>query len=239
LVTSHPHVSSDGSVQQGLSVAVGHASSSLASWRRQINAIRKASQNMRRAIRHRLKYLALTILVAVPLGTWEFWKPIRALAPELAGMKCYAGKVCIDDPSKVKEALSLRREALQFVERKVGSFQADPRVIFCTMPSCERSFGFTSNAAYSLGTAGVVVSAHGWQPHYIRHELIHCVQVERIGGFRMLFRTPSWLIEGMAYSMSEDPRRPLGEPWEKYRNEYEQWALQASSDTLWQRAADL
>ena len=192
---------------------------------------------MHHALRRKLKFIAAAILLAAPFATWALWKPIRALAPELAGVKCYAGDVCTDDPSKVAEAASLRREALQFVERKVGRFKATPRMIFCTTPRCEKSFGFTGNAAYSFGSASLVVSARGWQSYYIRHELIHCVQVERIGGFRMLFHTPTWLIEGMAYSMSEDPRRPLREPWESYRKEYELWAIQASPETLWQRAA--
>ena len=193
---------------------------------------------MRRALRRKFMFLAVAALVATPPTTWALWKPIRVLAPELAGVKCYSGNVCTDDPSKVSEALSLRENALHFVELKAGHFQANPRMIFCTTPQCDRSFGFTNNAAYNFGSSGLVVSSRGWQPYYIRHELIHCIQVERIGGFHMLFRTPTWLIEGMAYSMSEDPRRPLREPLESYRKEYELWAFQESSKTLWQRAAE-
>ena len=83
----------------------------------------------------------------------------------------------------------------------------------------EKTFGFTGNVAYSVGDAAVVVSTRGWKPYLIRHELIHCLQVERIGGFRMILHTPTWLIEGMAYSMSDDPRHPLQEPWESYRKD--------------------
>ena len=194
---------------------------------------------MRLIVRRSLKLLAVTVMLAAPFAAWALWKPIRVLAPELAGVKCYAGEVCTDDPSKVAEALSLRREAIGFVERKVGGFKARPRMIFCTTPRCDSSFGITGNAAYNFGSRGLVVSARGWHSYYVRHELIHCVQVERIGGFRMLLKTPTWLVEGMAYSMSEDPRRPLVEPWEAYRKQYELWAGQAPAEMLWQRAAAL
>lgn len=185
------------------------------------------------------KLVAAAIFLAAPVATWALWKPIRVLAPEFAGVKCYAGGVCTDDPSKVAEASALRQEAIEFVGRKVGGFKATPRMIFCTASRCDRSFGITSNAAYNFGASGLVVSARGWHPYYVRHELIHCVQVERLGGFRMLLRTPTWLIEGMAYSLSGDPRRPLSEPWESYRRVYELWAGQDPPEMLWKRAAEL
>ena len=186
-----------------------------------------------------IKLVATIVLCATPIAAWALWKPIRVLAPELAGVKFYVGRVCTDDPSKVAEALGLRREALSYVEQNAGGFRANPRMIFCTTPQCDRSFGFTGNVAYNFGSSGLVVSARGWHSYYVRHELIHCVQVERIGGFRMLLHTPTWLIEGMAYSMSQDPRRPLSEPWEGYRKKYEVWAGEAVPETLWKRAAEL
>jgi hypothetical protein len=194
---------------------------------------------MRLAVRRSVNITAVMILLASPFAAWALWKPIRVLAPELAGVRCYAGEVCTDDPSRVAEALSLRTEAIDFVERKAGRFEAMPRMIFCTTPRCDSSFGFTGNAAYNLGSSGLVIAARGWHSYYVRHELIHCVQVERIGGFRMLLHTPTWLVEGMAYSMSEDPRRPLTAPWEAYRKQYELWAAQAPPEMLWQRAAAL
>ena len=189
--------------------------------------------------RRPFKLVAAAVLLATPIATWALWKPIRVLAPELAGVKCFAGQVCTDDSSKLAEALALRQEAMLFVEQNAGAFKANPRMIFCTTPQCDRTFGFTGNAAYNLGASGLVVSARGWHSYYVRHELIHCVQVERIGGFRMLLHTPTWLIEGMAYSMSRDPRRPLSEPWEEYRKKYDVWAAEAPAEMLWKRASEL
>ena len=193
---------------------------------------------MRPTFRRNLKLLAALAVLAAPIATWALWKPVRVFAPELAGVKCYEGSVCTDDPSRVAEARVLREEALQFVTLKAGAFVSAPRIIFCSTRHCEKSFGFTSNAAYNVGSSRLVVASRGWHPFYIRHELIHCVQVERIGGFRMLFHTPTWLIEGMAYSMSEDPRRPLTAPWEAYRTQFESWATEAPAEGLWQRAVE-
>ena len=185
-----------------------------------------------------VRIVALAALVT-PLSLWAFWKPVRALVPEWAGVLCYEGGICTDDPSKVTEALALKLEAMSFVKVWAGQFDAAPRMIFCTTAACDSSFGFKGNAAYNVGAKALVVASRGWKPYYIRHELIHCVQVERIGGFRMLLHTPSWLIEGMAYSASQDPRSPLQEPWETYRTLYEKWAQQGPPEALWSRAAAL
>ncbi len=186
-----------------------------------------------------LKRMTAVALLIAPFSLWAFWKPIRTLAPEWAGVVCYSGDVCTDDPSTAQEALLLRIEAISFVERWAGKFEASPRIIFCTSLACEKSFGFNGNAAYHFGTKALIVASHGWKPYIIRHELIHSVQVERIGGFRMLFSTPTWLIEGMAYSASEDPRKPLKEPWETYRRSYEHWASQFPPEELWSRTRAL
>lgn len=183
--------------------------------------------------------LVAVAALATPLSLWAFWKPVRALAPEWAGVFCYEGGVCTDDPARVTEALSLKVEAMSFVKAWAGPFDAAPRIIFCTTAACDNSFGFKGNAAYNVGARALVVASRGWKPYYIRHELIHCVQVERIGGFRMLLHTPSWLVEGMAYSASQDPRSPLQEPWETYRKQYEAWAHQVPPEALWSQAAAL
>ena len=147
--------------------------------------------------------------------------------------------MCVDDQTRLTEATALRQQASEFVERAVGKVDRAPQVIFCTTSECERWFGFKGNAAYSLGNRAVVVASRGWKPYFVQHELIHCVQVERIGGIRMWLSTPTWLIEGMAYSLSGDPRRPLQAPWERYRSQYEEWATQGAGKELWSRARAL
>ena len=40
-----------------------------------------------------LKKLIFTVLVALPIASWAFVKPVRVLAPELEGLTC-VGRVC-------------------------------------------------------------------------------------------------------------------------------------------------
>lgn len=183
--------------------------------------------------------LVLVAVLASPFAAWAFIKPLRVLAPQWAGVQCYAGDVCTDDPSRVGEAVALKSAAVQFVNLKVGPIERVPRMILCSSTACESSFGFRGGASYNVGTSGLVVARRGWQPHFLRHELIHHIQGERLGALRLWLITPEWLIEGMAYSLSEDPRRPLSEPWESFRAQYETWASQVPREELWSRAKAL
>jgi hypothetical protein len=101
--------------------------------------------------------LAAAAIIATPLAAWAFFKPLRVLAPELSGVDCYGQTICTDDPSRLEEMNALRAEAMTFVQRKLGKIEHPPRVIFCATARCEKAFGFTSNAAYNVGTAGLVV----------------------------------------------------------------------------------
>jgi len=55
----------------------------------------------------------------------------------------------------------------------------------------------------------------------------------------MWLAKPVWFREGMAYSLSRDPRRPLPPPLEGYRQEFETWYQQVGPGKLWQEAKDL
>ena len=48
-----------------------------------------------------------------------------------------------------------------------------------------------------------------------------------------LLLLPEWLVEGMAYSLSADPRQPLSEPWEKHRTRFDAWLQKVGKDGLW------
>lgn len=182
--------------------------------------------------------VALAATIA-PIACWAFIKPLRVLAPELAGLQCFDGQVCIDDPARLDEARALRQQALAFVSQRVAPIGHAPRMLFCTTAACEKTFGFTSNGAYNVGTSGLVVSRRGWAPHFVRHELIHHVQAEHLGALKMWLSTPTWLIEGMAYSWSEDPRRPLPPGLEAYRQTFETWAGPRPRDQVWVAAGSL
>ncbi|PLC07680.1 hypothetical protein CY658_10110 [Variovorax sp. RO1] len=184
-------------------------------------------------MRLHLPVIVLAVAASLPAITWAAFKPIRVLAPQLVGLTCTDNNVCIDDMAKMPEALALRAEALSFVSNRVDRVASVPRFVFCSQSACAESFGFTHQGAYHVGTSGVVIGPRGWQPFFVRHELIHHVQMENIGSLHALLFTPTWFIEGMAYSLSEDPRRPLPEPLEGWRSQFEAWYPNLSKQELW------
>ena len=190
-------------------------------------------------MRHRLRWLLVTVVACTPVATWAVFKPVRVLAPTLLGLHCPSESICIDDLAHLEQASRLRNEAVAFVESRLGPMQKVPRVIFCAHAACAISFGFTSNAAYNVGTSGMVVAPRGWEPYFVRHELIHRSQMEHMGSWHALLFTPTWLIEGMAYSFSEDPRRPLLEPLQGYRAKFESWYTGVRPQNLWAAASAL
>ena len=190
-------------------------------------------------MRFSLPAFVLATLSALPLVTWAAFKPIRVLAPQLAGVQCTEANICIDDLTKLKQALVLRDDSVSFVESRIGKLSRVPRFIFCSSAECAKSFGFTSNAAYHVGTVGIVIGPRGWHSHFARHELIHHLQMENIGNMHALLFTPTWFIEGMAYSLSEDPRRPLPQPLEGWRIQFEHWYPSVPIQDLWVTARAL
>lgn len=177
--------------------------------------------------------LALAIAHLLPVVAWAAFKPVRVLAPELLGLHCAPSGVCVDDVARLAEAERLRDEALAFVGQRVGTIAQPPRTIFCSTLACSQSFGFTRDAAYNVGTFGQVISHRGWQPHFVRHELIHHLQNERLGTWNAWLLKPSWLIEGMAYALSEDPRQPLPQPLQGWRTSFAQWRAATRGQDLW------
>jgi hypothetical protein len=184
----------------------------------------------------------LIIVAAIhlmPVVAWASFKPIRVLAPALLGLSCTQDGICIDDTTRLQEARSLKDEAVQFVNQRVGQLENVPRAIFCSTAECAKSFGFTQQGAYNVGTSGLVIGPRGWHKHFVRHELIHHLQNERLGIFNNWFFKPTWFLEGMAYSLSEDPRRPLPKPLETWRQEFESWYPTGGLEELWISAEKL
>jgi hypothetical protein len=186
-----------------------------------------------------LKRLLLIAILAVPVAAWAFLKPVRVLAPEWAGVSCVSDIICIDDPSRYSAASALYENAREFVEAAIGPMEHRPRIVFCSTDRCFQSFGLGRRSAATIGTAAIVVSPRAWQPYYVRHEMIHHIQNERLGSLKAFAISPEWFIEGMAYSLSEDPRPVLSEPWQSDRAQFEAWFRQVGKDRLWQEAASL
>ena len=180
----------------------------------------------------------MTVVLCLPLAAWAFYKPVRLLAPSLAGVSCITDVICTDAPKRSDEARKLYAEAFEFVALKLGPITPSSHVVFCESDACARSFGLGQSTAKTFGPLGTVFGPRAWQPHYVRHELIHQAQNERLGTYRAL-RSPEWFIEGMAYALSEDPRAKLTEPFEQYRLRFEAWFRSIDKAELWQKARQL
>ena len=156
-----------------------------------------------------IKPVVLVTLLLLPFAAWALVKPVRVLVPELAGVTCLSAHVCVDDSSRFIEATKLYEEAVGFVQSRVGMIQSPPRAIFCSTAKCSRSFGLTRVRAYNVATVSLVIGDRGWRAYFVRHELIHHLQNERLGSLNAVLLKPTWFREGMAYSLSGDPRHPL------------------------------
>ncbi len=186
-----------------------------------------------------LKRLLLIAPLVMPIAAFVFMKPFFILAPEWIGISCVSDIICTDDPSRYPVASALYESAVHFVEASVGPMEHRPRVVFCSTEGCFQSFGLGRRSAATVGTIGIVISLRAWTPHYVRHEMLHHVQYERLGSLRAWLVSPEWFIEGMAYSLSEDPRPLLSEPWQSDRTRFQEWFLQIGKDRLWDAAANL
>lgn len=186
-----------------------------------------------------LKRLAFLLLVVVPIIAWLVIKPVRVVAPTLFGISCPTSTVCVDDTSQFQNATQLYSEALTFVSKTVTPIKGSPRVIFCSSQQCAQSFGLGARAAVTVGTFGTVISPRGWRSYYVRHELIHYLQCEHLGVLSIWFEKPSWFVEGMAYGLSQDPRMPLAEPFESYRNRFWSWYRSINTEDIWQESRKL
>lgn len=180
-----------------------------------------------------MKYMKLKVLLAVVfvLSVFIFYKPSRILIPEINGVDCVTKAICTDDISRLEEAEKLLMRSVVDIEERLGPLKNFPKVVFCATQQCLEKFGFKHSAATTIGRSGIVIGPRGWQPHYVKHEIIHYWQAEYIGVIKMRF-VDDWLIEGMAYALSDDPRKQLEQPWQSYRERFTQWYKTIDQDNL-------
>jgi hypothetical protein len=186
-----------------------------------------------------LKRLLLIFLLLSPAAAWALYKPMRVLAPQfVSGVTCVTENICMEETARYWEAERLYKDALAFVESSVASVKNKPRIVFCSTESCFQAFGFKKSSAHTVGVSGIVISPRGWTQYYLRHEMIHHIQSERLGIYKQ-WRSPDWFKEGMAYSLSKDTRQNLSEPWQRYRAKFEEWYQAVGKERLWEEAKKL
>lgn len=186
--------------------------------------------------RSHVVYALTGLLVALPIAAYALVKPLRVVAPALVpGVSCPSADLCTDDAARLGDARQLYRDGYARAAAAVGAFREAPRVVFCSTRACADAFGLGQRAALTLGNFGVVVAPRGWQTHFLAHELIHHRQAEVLGNLAVVTK-PRWLIEGMAYSLSDDPRHPLAEPFEAWRTRFDAWHAALGGQPLWEAA---
>ncbi len=179
-----------------------------------------------------IRLLALIFVVA-PLVSWFIVKPIRIFVPEAFGLTCFEDNICVDEVSRHEEAALLVSDSQRKLADALGSFENPPKMIFCASTECAEAFGLRKRSAVTLGGFGSAFSDRAWLPHYVNHELIHQLQAHELGLVKCLL-LPKWLIEGMAYALSDDPRFELEEPWQTHRRRFTEWHSGVSGPEVWE-----
>ncbi len=185
--------------------------------------------------------LGFVCLLFIAMGAlWFFQKPVRVLLPSIAPVYFVEDGLYIDDQSKVEVARALLQNAFTFVNENIGSIDGQPNVIFCAHTECSEYFGLVGVRGYTIGTHSIVIKPEGWQDYILRHELIHHLQNERLGQLAR-YQKPEWFIEGMAYSLSLDPRKPLEtvHQSEQNRAKFEKWYKTIKQQEIWALAEKL
>ena len=180
---------------------------------------------------------ALTgLLVALPIAAYALVKPLRVIVPALVpGVSCPRADICTDDAAKLGAAQQLYRDGAARAAAAVGGFRAAPRIVFCATRACADAFGLGTRAALTLGGFGIVIAPRGWQTYFLAHELIHHRQAEVLGNLAVVTK-PRWLIEGRVYSLSDDPRHRLAQPFEAWRTQFAAWNAARGAQPLWDAA---
>lgn len=163
----------------------------------------------------------MSLLVVAPAAAFSFYKPVRVLVPETFGVSCDQN-VCVDDPAQREAAIALLNSAKERLKTQQGLIINNPKIIFCGTDKCRNTFGLGKKSGFTLGTFGIAISPRGWKEFYVAHELIHYWQADNFGSLVLLNGEP-WLTEGMAYALSNDPRKELHEPFETYRQKFSEW----------------
>ncbi|KCV83479.1 hypothetical protein ATO10_01925 [Actibacterium atlanticum] len=165
-------------------------------------------------------------LVLLAAGFIALFKPARVLVPQVTGMTCVSDVLCLDDPAFTREAAALRDAAMAQVSARLGPFEVPPRVLFCRFEGCFDRFGDPRIKAQNVGRFGMVINATGWSQYIVAHEMIHQRQAEVLGTIATAYTLPRWFVEGMAYSLSDDPRETLPMPQlDRYRARFNAWAV--------------
>ncbi len=180
----------------------------------------------------KLGLFTLLLAVAIPVGAWASFKPIRILAPGLNGVICYDA-VCIEEPAQLQRAQELQQQAIEQVAIKLVPLNEAPLTVFCSTRACYQSFGGGMERGATLFNLGVILPPESWVPHIVEHEYIHMLQSQELGLLGRE-RTPDWFKEGMPFLVSEPPAYDLPDYAKPLAAEYQAWERRVGRKNVWQ-----
>jgi hypothetical protein len=183
------------------------------------------------------RFALLALALAMPALAWATFKPIRILAPELNGVTC-SGRICVEDPGHLAEAIRLQRDAVAEVGRKLVPLEQTPLTVFCSTRRCYRAFGGGMERGATLLDRGVILPPDSWVPYIVQHEYIHMLQAQQLGLLGRQ-RTPEWFKEGMPFFVSDPPQDELPAYARPLAARYQAWEHRVGRRNVWHAATNL
>lgn len=183
------------------------------------------------------KVSLVLIVVLIPTLVWLYAKPLRLLLPQLNGVQCN-GSVCVDQPKRMNEAVSLYGSAITNISAVDIPMRGRPTFVYCSTVECYQSFGGGDERAISYPFLGTVIAPESRQDYITQHELVHWFQFYEIGSFSTMMK-PEWFREGMAFVYSGAPESDIPKHYLPMMAKYKQWHATKSWSEVIQSAEDL
>jgi hypothetical protein len=160
-----------------------------------------------------LSKIRLTVRVLALIGLLVFFctrqaRAMKLIAPTWFGMESIASRVYVDKAMPAgqrAEILKLVSGAEQQVRRYYGSATAKPKLLFCSREETFQSFGGTKQTGLTVLGYASLFSPRGLSVPIVAHEWSHVEFYSRVD-LRRWLGVPQWFDEGLAVTVSEEPR---------------------------------
>ena len=160
-----------------------------------------------RRFRRTARYLALAVAV-VFFCTCHKARALKLFRPTLFGMEAIAPRTYVDKamPSDQREQiLKIVSDSEARVARYYGNVSTRPELFFYSSQDSFQSFGGASETGLTFLGRASLFSPRGRSVPIVAHEWSHVEFQSRVGLWHLL-KVPRWFDEGLAVTVSEEPR---------------------------------
>jgi hypothetical protein len=158
-------------------------------------------------IRLAIRMLVLAALL-VFFCTSQKARAVKLLAPTWFGLEPIATGVYVDKATPAgqrEQILAMVAQAREQLARYYGDVTTAPEFFFCSSEACFQSFGGTTQGGMTYGHYASLLSPRGRSMPIVAHEWSHAEFNSRLGFWAWL-HTPQWFDDGLAVTVSEEPR---------------------------------